>query len=116
MSCCEVVNVSSTSSGKSSDTNWSMLLTHVNWFREAIDYLESEDCASGDLVIEARKKIAEAVELIAAAAGSHDKDKQDRAKSLISEIQQAFFAMLDSCYNKYAGPRVSQMSRGGGKA
>lgn len=85
-------------------------LARVIWFRNAIDYLESEDCASGDLVAEARKKIAEAVELIAA----HDKDKQDKVKDLTREIAQAFFAMLDNCYNKYAGPRVSQISKSSG--
>lgn len=91
-------------------------LARVIWFRNAIDYLESEGCASGDLVAGARKKIAEAVELIAA----HDKDKQDKVKDLTREIMQAFFAMLDNCYNKYAGPRMSQMSessgRGGGRS
>jgi hypothetical protein len=101
-------------SDKSLDANWSKQLAYVNWFKNAIDYLEAEDCASGDLVVEARKKIGEAVELIAAAAGSHDKDKQDKVKDLVNEIGRAFFAMLDNCYNKYAGPRMSQMSKSQG--
>ena len=106
--------MSNTSSGKSLDTNWSTQLAYVTWFKNAVDYLEAEDCASGDLVTEARKKISEAVELIAAAAGSHDKDKQDKVKDLINEIRQAFFVMLDYCFNKYAGPRMSQMSKSQG--
>ena len=106
--------MSNTSSDKSLDANLSTQLAYVNWFKNAIDYLEAEDCASGDLVTEARKKISEAVELIAAAAGSHDKDKQDKVKGLVNEIGRAFFAMLDNCYNKYAGPRMSQMSKNQG--
>jgi pyrroloquinoline quinone (PQQ) biosynthesis protein C len=106
--------VSSTSSDKSLDANWSTQLVYVNWFRNAIDYLEAEDCASGDLVTEARKKIDEATELITAIVEGHDKDKQDKAKDLINEIRQAFFTMLDNCYNKYAGPRMSQMSKSQG--
>jgi len=101
-------------SDKSLDANLSTQLAYVNWFKNAIDYLEAEDCASGDLVTEARKKIGEAVELIAAAAGSHDKEKQNKAKDLINEVMHAFFAMLDNCYNKYAGPRMSQMSKSQG--
>ena len=101
-------------SDKSLDADLSTQLARVNWFKNAIDYLEAEDCASGDLVAEARKKISEAVELIAAAAGSHDKDKQDKVKDLVNEIGRAFFAMLDNCYNKYAGPRMSQMSKSQG--
>jgi len=99
---------------KPSHADWSRMLANVNWFKEAIDYLEKEDCASGDLVAEARNKIAEAVELIAAAAENNDKDKQDKAKGLINEIEQTFFAMLDYCYNKYAGPRMRQMSKSSG--
>jgi pyrroloquinoline quinone (PQQ) biosynthesis protein C len=103
-----------TVSSKSLDANLSTQLAYVNWFKNAIDYLEAEDCASGDLVTEARKKIGEAVELITAAAGSHDKDKQDKVKDLVNEIGQTFFAMLDYCFNKYAGPRMSQMSKSQG--
>ncbi len=106
--------MSNTSSGKSPDANWPTQLAYVNWFRNAIDYLEAEDCAPGDLVTEAREKIGEAVELIAAAAGSYDKDKQDKVKDLVNEIRQTFFVMLDYCYNKYAGPRMSQMSKSQG--
>jgi hypothetical protein len=94
-------------SDKSLDANLSTQLMYVNWFGKAIDYLEAEGCVSGGLAAEAKKKIAEAVELIAAAAEDHNKDKQDKVKDLVSEIRQAFFAMLDSCYNKYAGSRVS---------
>ena len=90
-------------------------LERVDFFRKAIDYLESEDCAPGGLAAEARNKIAEAVELIAAAAEGNDKDKQDKAENLVHEIMQAFFAMLDYCYNKYAGPRMRQSGQGGGK-
>ena len=97
-------------SNKSLDANWSTQLTYVNWFKNAIDYLETEDCAPGDLVTEARKKIGEAVELITAAAEGHDKDKQDKVKDLVNEIRQEFFAMLDYCFNKYAGPRMGRMS------
>jgi len=92
--------------------NLPLWLERVDFFRKAIDYLESEDCASGNLVAEARKKIDEAVELIAAAAKDNDKDKQDKVEGLVHDIMQAFFAMLDSCYDKYAGSRA----RGGGKA
>ena len=99
--------MSSTPSDRSSYADWPTQLVYVNWFRKAIDYLESEDCVSGNLVAEARKKIDEAVELITAIAEGNDKDKQDKAKDLINEIKQAFFAMLDKCYNKYAGSRVS---------
>ena len=106
--------MSSTSSGKSLDANLSTQLAYVNWFKNAIDYLEAEGCASGDLVTEARKRIGEAVELIAAAAEGHDKDKQDKVKGLVNEIRQEFFAMLDYCYNKYAGPRIGQMSKSQG--
>ena len=106
--------MSSTSSNRSLDTDLSTQLAHVIWFKNAIDYLESEDCASGDLVTEARKRIGEAVELIATANEGHDKDKQDKVKDLINEIRQAFFAMLDYCFNKYAGPRMSQMSKSQG--
>jgi pyrroloquinoline quinone (PQQ) biosynthesis protein C len=102
--------VSSTPSDKSLATQ----LAYVTWFKNAIDYLEAEDCASGDLVTEARKKIDEAVELITAAAEGHDKDKQDKVKGLVNEIGQTFFAMLDYCFNKYAGPRISQMSNSQG--
>ena len=94
--------------------NWADLLARVTWFKNVIDYLEAEDCASGDLVTEARKKISEAVELIAAAAGSHDKDKQDKVKDLVNEVMQTFFTMLDYCFDKYAGPRMSQMSKSQG--
>jgi len=106
--------VSSTSNNKSLDASLSKQLAYVIWFKNAIDYLEAEDCASGDLVTEAREKISEAVELIAAAAESHDKDKQDKAKELVNEIGRTFFAMLDNCYNKYAGPRMSQTSKSQG--
>jgi hypothetical protein len=106
--------VNNTSSGKSLDTNWSTQLAYVTWFKNAVDYLEAEDCAPGDLVTEARKKIGEAIELITTAAEGHDKDKQDKVKDLINEIRQAFFAMLDYCFNKYAGPRMSQMSKNPG--
>jgi len=101
-------------SDKSLDANWSKQLAYVNWFKNAIDYLEAEDCASGDLAAEARKKIGEAVEVIAAATESHDKDKQDKVKDLVNEVMQTFFAMLDNCYNKYAGPRMSQTSKSQG--
>jgi len=87
--------------------NWPALLAHVNWFGKAIDYLEAEGCASGDLAAEAKKKIAEASELIIAAAEDHDKEKQNKAEDLVNEVMHAFFAMLDNCYNKYAGSRVS---------
>ena len=93
-------------SEKSFYIDWPTWLISVNWFGKAIDYLESEGCASGDLVAEARKKIAEASELIIAATEDHDKDKQDRAKGLVHEITQMFFKMLDNCYDKYAGSRV----------
>ena len=106
--------MSNTPSDKSLDANWSKQLAYVNWFKNAIDYLESEDCAPGDLVTEARKRIGEAVELIATATESNDKDKQDKVKNLINEIGRTFFAMLDYCYNKYAGPRMSQMSKSQG--
>jgi hypothetical protein len=106
--------VSSTPSDKPLDTNWSTQLVYVNWFRNAIDYLEAEDCVSGDLVTEARKKIDEAIKLITAIVEGHDKDKQGKAKDLVNEIRQAFFAMLDNCFNKYAGPRMSQMSKSQG--
>jgi len=106
--------MSNTPSDKSLDANWSKQLAYVNWFKNAIDYLEAEDCASGDLVTEARKKIGEAIELITTAAEGHDKGKQDKAKDLVNEIRQAFFAMLDYCFNKYAGPRMSQMSKSQG--
>jgi hypothetical protein len=106
--------MSGTSSGRSLDANLSTQLAYVNWFKNAIDYLEAEDCASGDLVTEARKKIGEAVELITVAAGGHDKEKQNKAEDLINEVMHAFFAMLDNCYNKYAGPRMSQMSKSQG--
>jgi len=94
--------------------NWPAFLARVDFFRKAIDYLEAEGCASGDLVTEARKKMGEAIELITAAAGDHDKEKQNKAEDLINEVMQAFFAMLDNCYNKYAGPRMSQMSKSQG--
>jgi len=106
--------MSSTSSGKSLDTNWPTQLAYVTWFKNAIDYLEAEDCASGDLVTEARKKIDEAIVLITTAAEGHDKDKQDKVKDLVNEIRQEFFTMLDYCFNKYAGPRMSQMSKSQG--
>ena len=106
--------MSSTPSDKSPDANWSKQLAYVIWFKNAIDYLEAENCASGGLVTEARKKIDEAIILITTTAESHDKDKQDKAKDLVNEIRQAFFAMLDNCYNKYAGPRMSQMSKSQG--
>jgi len=89
-------------------------LARVDFFRKAIDYLEAEGCASGDLVTEARKKMGEAIELITAAAGDHDKEKQNKAEDLINEVMQTFFAMLDNCYNKYAGPRMSQTSKSQG--
>jgi hypothetical protein len=108
------MDMSNTPSDKSPDTNWSTQLARVTWFKDAIDYLETEDCAPGDLVTEARKKIDEATELITAIVEGHDKDKQDKAKDLINEIRQAFFTMLDNCYNKYAGPRMSQMSKSQG--
>jgi len=92
---------------KSLDANWSTQLAYVTWFKNAIDYLETEDCASGDLVIEARKKIGETIELITTAIEGHDKEKQDKVKDLINEIKHTFFMMLDNCYNKYAGSRVS---------
>ena len=95
----------STSGDRPSHADWPTQLMYVDWFRQAIDYLESEDCVPGELAADARKKINEAIELIAAAAEGHDKDKQDKVGSLINEIRQAFFAMLDYCYNKYAGPR-----------
>ena len=101
-------------SNKSLDANLSTQLMYVNWFKNAIDYLETEGCAPGDLVTKARKRIGEAVELIAAAAEGHDKDKQDKVKGLVNEIRQEFFAMLDYCYNKYAGPRISQTSKSQG--
>ena len=106
--------MSSTPSDKSLDASWSTQLAYVTWFKNAVDYLEAEDCASGDLVTKARKKIGEAVEVIAAATESHDKDKQDKAKELVNEIGQTFFAMLDYCFNKYAGPRMRQMSKSQG--
>jgi len=87
--------------------NWPTLLMHINWFARAIDYLETEGCVSGDLAAEAKKKIAEASELIIAATEDHDKGKRDRAEDLVHEIMQTFFGMLDNCYNKYAGSRVS---------
>jgi len=106
--------MSSTSSDRSHDADWSTQLVRVNWFRNAINYLEAEDCAPEDLVTGARKKIDKAVELITAAAEGHEKDKQDKVKDLVNEIGQAFFAMLDYCFNKYAGPRTSQMSKSQG--
>jgi len=108
--------VSETSSDNSFYINLPKWLAYADWFRKAIDYLESEDCTSGDLAAEARKKIGEAVELMAAAVEDNDKDKQEKAKNLIHEVMQAFFSMLDYCYNKYAGPRMRQSSQGGGKA
>jgi len=98
----------------SSHADWSRKLAYVIWFKNIIDYLESEDCAPGDLAAEARKKIAEAVELLTAAAEGNDKDKEGRAKDLVREIMQAFFAMLDNCFDKYAGPRMRQMSKSSG--
>ena len=106
--------MSSTSNNKSLDASLSKQLAYVIWFKNAIDYLEAEGCASGDLVTEAREKIGEAVELIAAATEGHDKDKQDKVKDLVNEIGRAFFVMLDNCYNKYAGPRISQTSKSQG--
>jgi len=87
--------------------NWPALLARVDWFKKAIDYLEAEGCASGDLAAEAKKKIAEASELIIAATEDHDKEKQNKAEDLVNEVMHVFFAMLDNCYNKYAGSRVS---------
>jgi len=87
--------------------NWPALLARVDWFKKAIDYLEAEGCTSGDLAAEAKKKIAEASELIIAATEDHDKEKQNKAEDLVNEVMHAFFAMLDNCYNKYAGSRVS---------
>ncbi len=107
--------MSSTSNNRSHDANLSEQLAYVNWFKNAIDYLEAEDCAPGDLVTKAREKIGEAVKAIATATESHDKDKQDKVKELVSEIGRTFFAMLDYCYNKYAGSRMSQMSKGQGQ-
>ena len=106
--------VSEKDSERSFYVNWADLLARVTWFKNAIDYLEAEDCASGDLAAEARKKIDEAIVLITTAAEGHDKDKQNEVKDLINEIRQAFFAMLDYCFNKYAGPRMSQMSKSQG--
>ena len=94
-------------SGKSFYINWPALLARVDFFRKAIDYLETEGCTSGDLAAEAKKKIAEAVELITTATEDHDKEKQNKAEDLINEVMHEFFAMLDNCYNKYAGSRVS---------
>ena len=87
--------------------NWPALLARVDFFRKAIDYLEAEGCTSGDLAAEAKKKIAEASELIIAATEGHDKEKQNKAEDLVNEVMQAFFAMLDYCFDKYAGSRVS---------
>ena len=108
--------MSEASSSKSSHADWSRKLVYVNWFKDMIDYLKAEDCVSEDLFAEARKKIDEAMGLIITASEDHDKDKLDRADNLIEEIKQAFFAMLDYCFNKYAGPRASQPNRGGEKA
>jgi len=108
--------VSEASSGRQSHADWSRQLAYVDWFRRVIDYLESEDCTSGDLAAKAREKIGEAVELMAAAVEGNDKDKQEKVEGLVNEIKQAFFAMLDYCYNKYAGPRMRQLGQGGGKA
>ena len=108
--------MSEASSGRQSHADWSRQLAYVDWFRRVIDYLESEDCTSWDLAAKAREKIAEAAELIAAAVEGNDKDKQEKVEGLVNEIKQAFFAMLDYCYNKYAGPRMRQLSQGGGKA
>jgi pyrroloquinoline quinone (PQQ) biosynthesis protein C len=94
--------------------NWPALLARVDFFKKAIDYLEAEDCASEDLAAEAKKKIAEASELIIAATEDHDKEKQNKAEDLVNEVMHMFFAMLDNCYNKYAGPRMSQMSKSQG--
>ena len=87
--------------------NWPALLARVDFFKKAIDYLEAEDCASGDLAAEAKKKIAEASELIIAATEDHDKEKQNKAEDLVNEVMQAFFAMLDKCFDKYVGSGVS---------
>ena len=106
--------MSSTPSDKSPDASWSTQLAYVTWFKNAIDYLEAEDCASGDLVTEARKKIDEAIVLITTAAEGHDKDKQDKVKDLVNEVMQTFSTMLDNCFDKYAGPRISQMSKSQG--
>ncbi len=104
----------STPSDKPHDTDLSTQLAYLMWFNNVIGYLESEGCAPEDLATEARKKIGEATELIAAAAEGHDKDKQDKVKDLVKEVGRSFFAMLDYCYNKYAGPRMSQMSKSQG--
>jgi len=98
--------MSQENSEKSFFIDWPTLLAYVDWFRKAIDYLEAEGCVSGDLITEAKEKIAEAVKLIAVAVENNDKDKQDRAENLINEIKQVFFTMLDNCYNKYVGSRV----------
>ena len=87
--------------------NWPALLARVDWFKRAIDYLETEGCTSEDLAAEAKKKIAEASELIIAATEDHDKEKQNKAEDLVNEVMQAFFAMLDNCFDKYVGSRVS---------
>ena len=108
--------MSNTSGDESSHADWSRQLAFVNWFKDMIDYLKAEDCVSEDLFVEARKKIDEAMGLIITASEDHDKDKLDRADNLIEEIKQAFFSMLDYCYNKYAGPRMRQLGQGGGKA
>jgi hypothetical protein len=100
------MDVDNTSSDRPSYVDWPTQLIYVNWFRQAIDYLEGEGCVSGSLVVETRKKINEAIELITAIVEGHDKDKLDRAGNLINEIRQAFFMMLDNCYNKYVGSRV----------
>jgi len=87
--------------------NWPTWLIYINGFKKAIDNLEAEGCVSGDLAAKTKEKIAEASELIIAATEDHDKEKQDKAKDLVHEIMQTFFGMLDNCYNKYAGSRVS---------
>jgi hypothetical protein len=87
--------------------DWPALLARVDFFRKAIDYLETEGCTSEDLAAEAKKKLDKASELIIAATEDHDKEKQNKAEDLINEVLHAFFTMLDNCYNKYAGSRVS---------
>jgi len=106
--------VSEKDSERSFYINWPALLAHVDFFRKAINYLETEGCASEDLAAEAKKKIDEAIVLITTATEDHDKEKQNKAEDLINEVMHAFFVMLDNCYNKYAGPRMSQMSKSQG--